>query len=155
MVDGKVSSAVSTNNPAFVSAVRNTPTENMPEDMPTDWGTYGTVGAALAALAAFVKWAKAKIVAVIGDDGKPTDQFATDLLGKQVANIKANTASLAAAYSETATYAVGDAVTHDGKLYKCSVAITTAEAWTPAHWTETTVATLWNNADTTSYGGQN
>ena len=84
-VDGKVSSAVSTNNPAFVSAVRNTPTENMPEDMPTDWGTYGTVGAALAALAAFVKWAKAKIVAVIGDDGEPTDTFATDLLGKQAA----------------------------------------------------------------------
>lgn len=85
VVDGKVSSAVSTNNPAFVSAVRNTPTENTPEDMPTDWGTYGTVGAALAALAAFVKWAKAKIVAVIGNDGKPTDDFATDLLGKPVA----------------------------------------------------------------------
>ena len=88
-------------------------------------------------------------------DGNATDGFATDLLGKQVANVKANTASLAAAYSETETYAVGDAVTHDGKLYKCAVAITTAEAWTPAHWTETTVATLWNNADTTSYGGQN
>ena len=58
VVDGKVSSAVSTNNPAFVSAVRNTPTENMPEDMPTDWGTYGTVGAALAALAAGLKWIK-------------------------------------------------------------------------------------------------
>ena len=85
VVDGKVSDAVSTNNPAFVSAVRNTPTENMPDDMPTDWGTYGTVGAALAALAAFVKWAKAKIVAVIGDDGEPTDTFAADLLGKQVA----------------------------------------------------------------------
>ena len=155
VVDGKVSAAVSTNNPAFVSAVRDTPTSGMPEDMPTDWGTYGTVGAALAALAAFVKWANAKIVAVIGNDGKPTDTFATDLLGKQVANVKANTASLAAAYSETATYSVGDAVTHNGKLYKCAVAITTAEAWTPAHWTETTVATLWNDADTTSYGGQN
>ena len=39
VVDGKVSSAVATNNPAFVSAVRNTPTENMPEDMQTDTGT--------------------------------------------------------------------------------------------------------------------
>ena len=91
VVDGKVSAAVSTNNPAFVSAVRNTPTSGMPEDMPTDWGTYGTVGAALAALAAFVKWAKAKIVAVIGDDGKPTNTFATDLLGKQVAKAKLQT----------------------------------------------------------------
>lgn len=58
VVDGKVSSAVSTNNPAFVSAVQNTPTSGMPEDMPTDWGTYGTVGAALAALAAGLKWIK-------------------------------------------------------------------------------------------------
>ena len=88
-------------------------------------------------------------------NGFATDAFAADLLGKSVANVKANTASLAAAYSETETYAVGDAATHDGKLYKCAVAITDAEAWTSAHWTETTVATLWNNADTTSYGGQN
>ena len=88
-------------------------------------------------------------------DGTATDAFATNILGKQVANVKENTVSLAAAYSETETYAVGDAVTHDGKLYKCAVAITTAEAWTPAHWTETTVATLWSDADTTSYGGQN
>ena len=69
----------------------------------------------------------------LDNEGKASDTFATDLLGKQVANVKANTVSLAASYSETATYAVGDAVTHDGKLYKCSVAITTAEAWTPAH----------------------
>lgn len=155
ITDAAPLSMISATDTTFASAVRAVPTTDMPEDVPTDWGTYGTVGAALAALAAFVKWAKAKIVAVIGDDGKPTDQFATDLLGKQVANVKANTVSLAAAYSETKTYAVGDAVTHDGKLYKCAVVITTAEAWTPAHWTETTVATLWNNADTTSYGGQN
>lgn len=155
ITDAAPLSMISATDTTFASAVRAVPTADMPEDVPTDWGTYGTVGAALAALAAFVKWAKAKIVSVIGDDGKPTDTFATDLLGKQVANVKANTGSLAAAYSETETYAVGDAVTHDGKLYKCAVAITTSEAWTPAHWTETTVATLWNNADTTSYGGQN
>lgn len=155
ITDAAPLSMISATDTTFASAVRAVPTTDMPEDMPSDWGAYGTVGAALAALAAFVKWAKAKIVAVIGDDGKPTDTFATDLLGKQVANVKANTVSLAASYSETETYAVGDAVTHDGKLYKCAVAITTAETWTPAHWTETTVATLWNNADTTSYGGQN
>ena len=152
VVDGKVSSAVSTNNPAFVSAVRNTPAPEPGQGEDPPWGTWGTVGAAIAGLVAGLKWLKDK---VFDSAGNIQDQFATDLLGKQVANIKANTASLAAAYSETATYAVGDAVTHDGKLYKCSVAITTAETWTPAHWTETTVATLWNNADTTSYGGQN
>lgn len=122
------------------------------DDLPTGTAATSLGGIVLALLgaAAYLK----KKTALLENDGKPTDQFATDLLGKQVANVKANTVSLAAAYSETATYAVGDAVTHDGKLYKCAVAIATAEAWTPAHWTETTVATLWNNADTTSYGGQ-
>lgn len=43
-----------------------------------------------------------------------------------------------AAYSTTATYAVGDYCTHDGKTYKCTTAINTAEAWTAAHWTEVT-----------------
>ena len=151
-VDGEVSSAVSTNNPAFVSAVQNTPAPEPGQGEDPPWGTWGTVGAAIAGLVAGLKWLKDK---VFDSSGNIQDQFATDLLGKQVANVKANTASLAAAYSETATYAVGDAVTHDGKLYKCAVAITTAEAWTAAHWAETTVATLWNNADTTSYGGQN
>lgn len=127
----ELAAAVSTNNPAFVSAVRNTPTENIPEDMPTDWGTYGTVGAALAALAAFVKWAKAKIVAVIGDDGKPTNQFATDLLGKQVANAKVRyslatessatmadrTVNIYTLSSGTVQMVFPAATTHDGKTY--------------------------------------
>ena len=85
ITDAAPLSMISATDTTFASAVRAVPTTDMPEDMPSDWGTYGTVGAALAALAAFVKWAKAKIVAVIGDDGKPTDQFATDLLGKPVA----------------------------------------------------------------------
>lgn len=42
-------------------------------------------------------------------------------------------------YDATATYAVGAFVTHDNKLYKCSTAIETAEAWTAAHWTQTTI----------------
>ena len=44
-----VSAAVSTNNPAFVEAVRNTP-----HDESTPWGEYGTVGAAIAGLVALV-----------------------------------------------------------------------------------------------------
>ena len=43
----------------------------------------------------------------------------------------------APAYSTSGTYAVGDMVVYDGKLYKCITAITTAEAWTAAHWSET------------------
>lgn len=37
-------------------------------------------------------------------------------------------------YSSSSTYAVGEYVMYQGKLYKCKTAITTAEAWTAAHW---------------------
>jgi len=43
-------------------------------------------------------------------------------------------------YNPAGTYAVGSYCTHEAKLYRCTTAITTAEAWTAAHWTETTVA---------------
>lgn len=46
----------------------------------------------------------------------------------------------AGAYNPEESYAVGDYCTYKGKLRKCSTAIPTGEAWTEAHWTETTVA---------------
>lgn len=46
---------------------------------------------------------------------------------------------IAGVYSTSGTYAVGDYVAYDGKLYRCVTAIDTAEAWTVAHWTEVTV----------------
>lgn len=46
------------------------------------------------------------------------------------------TPGTAAAYSSSATYAVGDYVFYGGTLYRCNTAITTAEAWTAAHWTQ-------------------
>lgn len=45
----------------------------------------------------------------------------------------------AAEYSAAETYAVGDFVIYDGTLYKCTSAISSPEAWTPAHWTQTTI----------------
>lgn len=94
VVDGKVSSAVSTNNPAFVSAVQNTPAPEPGQGEDPPWGTWGTVGAAIAGLVAGLKWLKDK---VFDSAGNIQDQFATDLLGKQVAKeaiiYKANTAT--------------------------------------------------------------
>lgn len=49
------------------------------------------------------------------------------------------TGMIADPYSSSATYSVGDYCSHDGKLYRCTTAISTAEDWTAAHWTETTV----------------
>ena len=37
-------------------------------------------------------------------------------------------------YSTSATYAVGDKVRYGDYIYECITAITTAEAWTAAHW---------------------
>lgn len=49
---------------------------------------------------------------------------------------KADISDLAPAYSTSGTYAVGDYVTYTGNVYRCTTAITTAEAWTAAHWTQ-------------------
>lgn len=47
--------------------------------------------------------------------------------------------NLAPAYSSSGTYAVGTHVMYNGDYYVCNTAITTAEAWTAAHWTKVTV----------------
>ena len=55
-------------------------------------------------------------------------------------NYKVNYETLAPAFSTSLTYAVGDLVTKDGKLYACNTTISVAEDWTAAHWTETNIA---------------
>ena len=47
---------------------------------------------------------------------------------------------VASAYSAAKTYKVGDYVLYNSNLYKCTTAITTAEAWTAAHWTQVVLA---------------
>lgn len=44
------------------------------------------------------------------------------------------------AYDDTATYAVGDLCIYNNALYKCTTAITTAEAWNANHWTAMSIA---------------
>lgn len=44
-------------------------------------------------------------------------------------------ASVAGTYSASKTYAVGEYAWYNGSLYRCSTAISTAEAWTSGHWT--------------------
>lgn len=41
---------------------------------------------------------------------------------------------MALEYSTSATYAVGDYCVHDNKMYRCTTAISTAEAWNSTHW---------------------
>jgi glycerophosphoryl diester phosphodiesterase len=47
---------------------------------------------------------------------------------------------IAADYSASKTYAVGEYVYYNGTLYRCTTAITTAEAWTSGHWTAAKLA---------------
>ena len=56
--------------------------------------------------------------------------------------------SVAPAYSTSSTYAVGDYVSYQGKLYVCNTAISSVESWTAAHWTETTAMSVVGNLET-------
>lgn len=44
-------------------------------------------------------------------------------------------------YSSSSAYAVGDYCIYNNTLYKCTTAISTAEAWNPSHWTPTSCDT--------------
>jgi hypothetical protein len=46
---------------------------------------------------------------------------------------------IAPAFSASSTYAVGDYVTHEGLLYKCTTAVATEGAWDASDWTEVDV----------------
>lgn len=46
------------------------------------------------------------------------------------------------AYDATKTYAVGKMCIYGNRLYRCTTAINTAEAWTPAHWEATSISAL-------------
>ena len=51
----------------------------------------------------------------------------------------AKKSTITSEYSSSSTYAVGDYCIHDNVLYRCTTEISTAEAWTSAHWTATNV----------------
>jgi len=57
----------------------------------------------------------------------------------------------AAAFSTTSTYTVGSLVTYQGKLYKCTKAVTSAGSWSASNWTQVTV----NDAFLPLTAGQN
>lgn len=61
------------------------------------------------------------------------------ILGLAFSEIEPN---FAGAYDSTATYSVGDYVVYEHNLYVCNTAISTAEQWTAAHWTQTDIGTV-------------
>lgn len=91
-----------------------------------------------------------KVLESLSDTGgltpAPTDQWYNTFVVEMDAKVAAAAASaaeaqalvnvLAPTYSAEETYEVGDYVVHSSRIYKCKTAITTAEAWTAAHWDE-------------------
>lgn len=61
------------------------------------------------------------------------------ILGVVFSTIEPN---FAGAYDSTSTYAVGDYVVYEHNLYVCNTAISTAEAWTAAHWTQVNIGSV-------------
>ena len=87
---------------------------------------------------------KCKTAIGTAEDFDPTKWDKTNVLAEMpiippIPNDYAKDTALAPNYDSTATYAVGDLVTYQGKFYKCNTAISVAEAWTAAHWTETDI----------------
>lgn len=76
---------------------------------------------------------------IIHDDTMTGDGTAANPLSIQ-STIGVSNANTAPEYDPAATYPmVGTLRYHENVLYKSTVAITTAEAWSPAHWTTTSV----------------
>ena len=62
--------------------------------------------------------------------------------GKTIADITCGIEDIIApAFSDSATYDLGDYVIYNGKLYECTTAVTTAGAWVSGSWTESKVMT--------------
>lgn len=59
---------------------------------------------------------------------------------------------IATPYSTSATYTLGSYCTYQNKLYKCTTAITTAEAWNSSHWSQTTLGAIIANLESTVAG---
>lgn len=72
------------------------------------------------------------------DSGHSADDFLTE---HQDISGKADLSVIANAYDSATTYSVGDLCVHEGGLYRCTTAITSAEEWTAGHWTATDVDT--------------
>ena len=72
-------------------------------------------------------------LAALDANGNPTDSGVK-------ASDKLDSTSAAPAFSTSSTYAVGEHVTYNGGLYRCTTAVTTAGAWTgSANWTADTM----------------
>ena len=71
---------------------------------------------------------------------------------------KADASAIAPTFSTSSTYAMGEYVTYNGMLYRCTTAVTTAGAWDASKWTADNMAAILGNIeaalDTINNGAQ-
>ena len=102
-----------------------------------------TEGTTITTIAAFVANVYRSSTDTIVDPGtiiQSVEDLIEDIEGAVAEIPVAYNASFAPAYSTSSTYAVGQYVTYDGYLWRCTTAITTAESWTSGHWTKVALA---------------
>lgn len=84
----------------------------------------------------------------LGDGNYVTvTEYKDDNMALRGNSILLNTASAFGVYDATKTYSVGNIVWYDKAYYKCTTAITTAEAWTAEHWTTMPSSGIMANAN--------
>lgn len=114
-----------------------------PADIPSDTGVVSVNGMAGAVIL------RATDILVSASDNRTIETVLNGLevedanLHDRIDNAVRNDADV---YSSAGTYAVGELVIRSDKLYRCITAITSPEAWTAAHWTETTLEAELNRA---------
>ncbi len=85
-------------------------------------------------------------------------QDEVDALNRDIETVNSNQTinyGTCTTYSATVTYALNSLVIYGNRLYRCTTAITVAEAWTASHWTaitDTNNGTVYNTTDTSFYG---
>lgn len=126
---------LSAGSPATVTFADNTFAFGIPKGAKGDTGATGATGATPDFSIGTVSTL---------ETGQPATATITGTAAAPVLNLglpkgnkgdNGDVANTAPAYSTSATYAVGDYCIYNSQLYRCTTAITTAEAWTAAHWT--------------------
>lgn len=126
---------LSAGSPATVTFADNTFTFGIPKGAKGDTGATGSTGATpdfSIGTVSTLETGQSATATITGTAAAPVLNLG---LPKGNKGDNGDVANVADAYSTSATYAVGDYCIYSSQLYRCTTAITTAEAWTAAHWT--------------------
>lgn len=126
---------LSAGSPATVTFADNTFAFGIPKGAKGDTGATGATGATpdfSIGTVSTLETGQSATATITGTAAQPVLNLG---LPKGNKGDNGDVANIADAYSTSATYAAGDYCIYNSQLYRCTTAISTAEAWTAAHWT--------------------